>query len=272
MSRRSRPPQPAPDRRVRRAAEREQRHDARGAVRRPAGRGSGGRRGSPVLLITIGAVVVGALIIGFAILQNQAPPVIAAPTVTTPPALAHDRQLGSSSAPVTLVVWSDFQCPVCRIFWTASEPQIAATYIATGKVRLVYRDRLVIGPESLDAAVAARCADRQGKFWTYHDYLYANQGAENSGAFSRSRLIAIAAAIDLDTSSFTSCLSDPSVAQAVQQENAAGVAAGVNGTPTLFVNGTLVGSYDFPTVAKAINAALAAKGSPAPSATATSSP
>ena len=160
------------------------------------------------------------------------------------------------TAPLTLDVWSDYQCPFCEQFWTASEPRLVSTFVTTGQVRLVYHDFTFIGQESLDAAVAARCADRQGRFWPYHDVLFANQGKENSGAFSADRLATMAAMSGLDVEGWRSCLADESVSQAIAQETNQGRAAGVTGTPALFVNGAKVAGYDFPTVSAAIEAAL----------------
>ena len=203
-------------------------------------------------------MLVGILVVGFLVLQNRAPTTIAEPAVTTPPTLASGRTLGAATAPVTVDVWSDFQCPACLQFWTTIEPKVVSTFVATGQARLVYHDYTFIGPESLDAAVAARCADQQGKFWQYHDLLYANQGKENSGAFSRDRLAAMAAQAGLDILPWTTCLSDPSISQAVQAETKAGRQAGVSGTPTVMVNGKTLASFDYTTISNAIQAALAA--------------
>jgi protein-disulfide isomerase len=244
------------DRRARREAQRATRRDERHVARR--------RGPSPIVLVTIGAVVLGLLVIGVAALQNRAPAALVQPSVTNPPGIAHDRELGSPGAPVTLEVWSDFQCPACRLFWTISEPGIVAKYVAPGQARLVYHDFPFLGQESVDAAVAARCADRQDAFWPYHDLLFANQGAENSGAFSRDRLLAMADLAGLDRSTFSACLDDPAVATSIQQEKASGESV-VNGTPTLLVNGHVLPGYDSATIGNAIEAALGRPG-PTPSA------
>jgi protein-disulfide isomerase len=257
------PSQTPASRRERRAADRRRAQQAPRRVEQ--------RRGwlqSPALIATAAAVVVALGFVAFLLLQNPGgsnPGTIQEPISTTPPALAHGRTLGSDSAPVKLEVYSDFQCPACLQFWTTIEPKVVADEVATGKAQLLYRDYTFIGPESLDAAVAARCADQQGKFWTYHDILYANQGRENSGAFSATRLTAMAQAVGLDMSTWTTCRSDASVSAAVQQETAAAQARGVIGTPTLFVNGAKLASYDLGTVDGAITAALGSS-TPAPAA------
>jgi protein-disulfide isomerase len=214
------------------------------------------RRIPAVVLGTIAAVVLGLAAVGIVAFSSRPPVIASAAQTTTPPALAHGRDLGSPTAPVTLDVWSDFQCPYCLAFWTSSEPEIVTSFVATGQVRLVYHDFAFIGQESLDAAVAARCADEQGKFWPYHDLLYANQGTENTGHFSADLLTNLASQAGLDVGAWQSCLDDPSIAAAVTQETAQGRASGVSGTPTLFVNGTKLADFYFPTVSSAIEAAL----------------
>ena len=182
---------------------------------------------------------------------------------------------------MTLDVWADFQCPFCGQFARTVEPQIVSNLVTKGTVRLVAHDFSFLGArhdpdESTAAAVAARCADRQGKFWDYYEMLFWNQGTtENSGAFAPQRLIAMADLLGLDQAAFSSCLADPAVAAAVATETAAGQQAGVTSTPTTFINGTpVVGLKDYATMASLIEAA-AAKASPgagAPSGSAPSSP
>ncbi len=135
---------------------------------------------------------------------------------------------------------------------------------------------------STDAAIAARCADRQGRFWDYYEVLFWNQGlTENSGAFTRERLLAMADLLALDHDTFQACLSDQTLRTAVVLETADGRTAGVASTPTLFINGTKVtGLKDYSTVAALIaaaapSAAPAGSGgstSPAPSTAAPSAP
>lgn len=93
--------------------------------------------------------------------------------------------LGDPAAPVVMREYGDFQCPSCGAFFRTVEPQLRAEYIDRGLVRLEWHDFAWIGPESRDAANAARCATDQDRFWEYHDLLYRNQAGENQGAFSR---------------------------------------------------------------------------------------
>jgi protein-disulfide isomerase len=156
--------------------------------------------------------------------------------------------------------------------------------MATGKAKLVWNDRLVIDDirqetASLAAANAAFCAADQGKFWTMHDWLFANQASdESAAAFSPSRLSDIGKAAGLDMTKYVPCLNggthDASISAASTAE-----AKTISGTPTIYVDGKFVGqtgaipSYD--EIKAAIDAALAAPaptGTPAPGPTAVTSP
>jgi protein-disulfide isomerase len=219
-------------------------------------------------LATVGGLAAAVVLIVILFIANRPPaPLISVlhPVPTTPPSLEHGRTLGSADAPVKMDVWSDFQCPFCAQFWTTVEPKLVSTYVAPGDVQLIYHDYTFLGQESVDAAIAARCADRQGKFWEFHDYLYANQGTENSGAFAPARLTQFAEAIGLDMTAWSACLQDPTIAQANQAETVQGQASGISGTPTILVAGTKVAKYDYASISAAIDAALAKAGvTPAP--------
>ena len=101
--------------------------------------------------------------------------------------------LGDPNATVTIIVYSDFQCPYCERYWRETEPQIIENYVNTGKVYYIYRSMgAFIGPESQASAEAAYCAGDQGQFWKYHDLLFENQTGENQGAFSKKKLLGFA--------------------------------------------------------------------------------
>ncbi len=115
--------------------------------------------------------------------------------------------------------------------------QLAPGYIETGKAKIVYNNFPIIGPESVAAAQAAECAADQNKFWAYGDYLFAHQGAENSGAFSVDNLKAFAAQLGLNTLTFNACFDSGKYAGLVQQQFQEGQQRGVQATPTFFING-----------------------------------
>ena len=144
------------------------------------------------------------------------------PAASTGPDLPSDgNRLGSADAKVVIDYWADYQCPFCAKFAQETIP-LLIPYIADGTVALVHRDYAFIGPESSDAAIAVRCAGREGKYWPMHDAVYAAQDGENEGAFARDRLAAIGASIGLDGSKLEACFADRSLLAEVLADTAAG--------------------------------------------------
>lgn len=171
-----------------------------------------------------------------------------------------DRTLGSPSAPVVLEVWEDFQCPFCRQANDGPLARVITEYVETQKVQVVFHHYAFLGRESLRAAEAAECAGEQQQFWQYHDILFANQGRENSGAFSDSRLRRYAGEIGLDETSFGACLDSGRHLAGIEQERRDGQAKGVDSTPVFFVNGRkIVGAQPYSVFRDAIESALAAQ-------------
>ena len=201
---------------------------------------------TPIGLVTIGGLVVGALILAVVVLVprgGSSTSGLIEPSAVVPADLQNGTTLGRADAPVTVDEYADFQYPYCGQFARTLQPRIVSDFVATGKVRLVAHDLAFLGQgrtpdESTDAAVAATCATRQGKYWPYRDYLFANQFAkENAGAFSRDRLAAIAEAVGLDRSAFDACFDDPAIRAQVAADTNAAFGKGINQTPTLYFNG-----------------------------------
>jgi protein-disulfide isomerase len=138
---------------------------------------------------------------------------------------------GPEDAPVTIVEFGDFQCPFCGNLHPAME-RVRAIYPDT--VRIVFRNFPLrsVHPRAQQAAEAAMCAGDQGRFWEYHDSLFEDQAMLAIGALNRRAI-----QMGLDTEAFDSCLDSGSKADAVQADVDEGRAAGVTGTPTLFING-----------------------------------
>jgi protein-disulfide isomerase len=182
--------------------------------------------------------------------------------VVMPPARDHPQAngnaMGDPNAPVKVIEYADFQCPYCRRYWQETEPQIIADYVVTGKVYYEYHSvGAFIGAESADAAEAAYCAADQNKFWEYHDMLFANWTGENAGDFTPDKLQAYAAALQLDTGKFNTCLSTKAHADRVDQDVAEAKIGGVHGTPAFLINGKLlVGAQPYGVFQQAIDAAL----------------
>jgi len=188
-----------------------------------------------------------------------------APAPSTVTALGpRDAILGNANAPVTLIEYGDYQCPFCTQFFLQTQPQIVSNYVDAGKVRMVFRNFPFLGPESIAAAQAAECAEDQNKLWPYHDALYqakvndeAKGGGENDGSLNRTLFLKLAQDLNLNIADFTSCLDTNKYASLVSQEKAAAAAAGVNSTPSFFVNGTaIVGAEPYTAFQQAIDAAL----------------
>ena len=208
----------------------------------------------------IAGVAVAALAVIAALVAIQAS---GSDSATLPPRIAEGegRMLGDPNAPVTIVEYADFQCPICKRAETSVISQIEKDYIVRGKVNLDFRMFPFLGQESFSAAQAAEAADAQGKFWEYHDALFNAQGAENSGAFSRDRLVALAQQVGLDVPRFEADLDAQTYLPSVQEEAAAARSAGVHSTPTFFINGKqIVGAQPYAQFKSAIDAALAAAG------------
>ncbi len=218
-----------------------------------------------MVLGTIAIVVIAAVVLGVVTLVNQKGAVnastINAPSEPAPESLMNGHTLGKADAKVTVDVWEDFQCPNCDNFTNNIEPRLVNLYVAPGTAKIVYHDFSFIGQESIDAAIAADCADQQGKFWLYMEYLYANQGTENGGTFNKELFDAIATKLGLDVNKFESCRADGSgtLRAGIDQERATAEKLGLTGTPSVLVNGTLLQSYSQSSVAAAIDAAVAGK-------------
>ncbi len=166
-----------------------------------------------------------------------------------------DAVLGDPNAPVTIVEFSDFECPFCGKFWEETFPQVKKKYIDTGKVKLVYRDfPLSIHEMAQTYAEAAECADEQGKFWEMHDKIF---GEQKNGAATVADLKKWAKGLGAKEDQFNTCLDTNKYAEEVAKDFKDGEAAGVQGTPSFFINGKLVvGAVPFSVLEKEIEAAL----------------
>ena len=173
---------------------------------------------------------------------------------------------GDPDAPVTVIEFSDFQCPFCARFFSQTLPALEKNYIDTGKIKLVYRDMPIdsLHPNARPAHIAAECADEQGKFWEYHDVLFANQGqwSRLNSADLSSQLNEYATSMELNSASFDSCLSSQSMADEVNADLLESRKYTATGTPTFFIgneeNGfiKLVGAQPFSAFQAAIDAQL----------------
>lgn len=165
---------------------------------------------------------------------------------------------GKSDAKVTLIEFADFRCPYCAQFFNQTEPQIIQNYVDTGKVKYAFRDFAFLGPASVTAANAAECANDQGKFWEFYNYLYKNQPSESdTSMYNTNTLSKAAVSLGMDAAKFKTCLDGKVDDAKVQQDLADGQKAGVSGTPAFFINGTFInGAEPYSVFQKTIDAAL----------------
>ena len=147
--------------------------------------------------------------------------------------LANRPSKGRANAKLTMVEFSDFQCPFCERHVRDTDPQLAKEYLDTGKLKVVFMDFPLeaIHTFAFKAAETARCAGEQGKFWEMHDRLFSSQ--KTPTAFSN--WTAHAAALRLKIPEFENCLSSGKYAAEIRRDVAQGVAAGVSGTPGFFL-------------------------------------
>lgn len=150
-----------------------------------------------------------------------------------------DPAMGDKNAEVVVIEFSDFQCPFCRRSYTDTVQQLKKDYVDTGKVLFVYRDFPLssIHPAANPAALAAECADEQGKFWEYHNKIFDEQNKQGQGTvqFSSEDLKKWAIDIGLNTNTFNSCLDSEKYQNEVDKDFQDGVNAGVSGTPTFYI-------------------------------------
>lgn len=162
--------------------------------------------------------------------------------------------LGSPSAPVTIVEFSDFRCSFCKKFWADTLPKLKKSYFEKGTAQFIFRHFAILGKQSEQAALASECAAEQGKFWQYHDKLFSNQAALG---FTDSKLKEYAGELRLQQAKFNGCLTTGKYNSKVEKETVTAAYLGGRGTPMFLVNEwLLVGAQPFETFEKVIGQAL----------------
>jgi len=143
--------------------------------------------------------------------------------------------MGNPSAPITILEWGDFQCTYCYKFHTSTLNTIKQDLIETGKVKLVFKDFPLNGPDSILAAEAAYCAQDQEKYWQYHDELYKNWAGERTGWVTHESLDKFATTVNLDLNKFNECLDNHKYLERVNQLYEFGKKIGIDATPSFLV-------------------------------------
>jgi protein-disulfide isomerase len=200
-----------------------------------------GSRGSIWLIVAV------LVIAGIAIGAREGIQARKGPLVRPAHALGPDQGelLGKPSAPVLVEEYGDFQCPACARFQSAVGPTVRQL-ADQGRIRFVFHEQPILGRESVLAANAATCAGDQGRFWPYHDLLYAEQAPENSGALTADRLVQLGARAGIRGTAFSSCVRAGTYEPWLRQVTNQGSVRGVNTTPTFFVDGKQVGDIATP--------------------------
>ena len=234
--------QPPLTRRERRAIERTDRPlRERPSIARPRSKPRRPVWQSPMAFVTVAALAV-ALVVIFV---NQKP-TSSADKLLTPPvsyvgAVVKDESLGSPTAPVVLAVYSDFQCPFCGQFVRQQFATLKTDLVDKGILRIEAHDIDIVGRgspnESVELATGARCAAAQGKYWTYHDYVFWNQLVENTGGYTSDYIASIASASQLDMTAWNECVAGTAARAAVTAETASARQLGVSSTPSISLNG-----------------------------------
>jgi protein-disulfide isomerase len=164
--------------------------------------------------------------------------------------LASGNKLGKDDAPLKMLTFVDFQCPYCLKFAAVQEPALIDEYVKTGKLQIIVQPYPILGPESVQAAIAGECAAAQDRFWPYYDHLYLIQAQAgqvsnergNVGRFSPDHLVSYANDLGLDSAVFTSCLDDPATLSSVQDAVETARKFGITATPGFVINGVSHGS------------------------------
>ena len=143
--------------------------------------------------------------------------------------------LGNPNAPITLIEFGDYQCHFCNVYFENTEHKIIENFVNTGKVKILFKDFTIIGPDSVSAAHMAHCANEQQKFWEYHDILYENWDGENNGWASEENLLKFANQINLNVEKMQQCHTEKRYQSTIQSSNEDAQLLQLTGTPAFYV-------------------------------------
>jgi protein-disulfide isomerase len=162
------------------------------------------------------------------------------PAAATSTEVADPRILGSSDAPVMIVEFTDLQCPYCARFSNNTWPRLKREYVDTGKLRFATRDLpLPFHAYALPAAIAARCAGQQGRFWEFREALFRDQASLSAEPYA-----GLAQSLGLDPGKFADCRADPAIAREVQADSALAAASGIHSTPSFVIGRVVDGAFN----------------------------
>ena len=194
---------------------------------------------------TLAALLLSAILIVLGRMSSHEPSIAPQPTsststtTSTPAVIAYGTSLGAPNAPVTLVIYSDFQCYFCQQFALGIQKQLETTYVAEGKVRLVYRHIVAYGDESELAAEASECAAEQNQFWPYHDLLMQLRLSSTSADLTPEKAVDLARQLGLNVDTFGASLTSGRFRVKVAQEDTEARALGITNIPKFYFNGVV---------------------------------
>jgi protein-disulfide isomerase len=179
------------------------------------------------------------------------------PSTTPTPTWDGEAVKGSSDAKVTIIEYSDYQCPFCARFALETEPQVEQQYVSSGQVKLIFR-ALPFHALSMETAQAAQCAGEQGKYWEMHDALFEHQSEWSGNPGATELFKSYAEDLGLNTSNFNTCLNTEKYASRVQEDLQKAINDSIEATPSFLINSHLVvGAYPFSDFKTIIDQALA---------------
>lgn len=205
-------------------------------------------------LITLGVLALA--ILGVILYVRLAPQNTANAAASGELVLEDQPMLGQPDAPVEIAVFEDFKCPACAFFDENVLPQVERELIGTGQARMYFVNYPFLGPDSTTAAIASECAYRQDEaaFWTFKTYIFRSQGDETQEWATPARLAEIARdnVPGLDADELRTCTEEERHADVVQADRELGNRVGVQGTPTVFVDGVALEDFSFETIQAAV--------------------
>lgn len=211
-------------------------------------------------LVALGVLAVGGvafLIFGGGGGPEPIGPLSQAELAVAPDSGAYAAAVGPEDAPVTLLEFADYQCSHCARFAALPGPAIRRDYVQAGQVRMLFYDfPLSQQSNALPAALAARCAGAQDRYWQMHEILFSRQGEWAADGSPEDRFVDYAEQAGLDVGAFNECYSEKRFLSEIFASRAFGRELGVSGTPSIYVNGRKAGSYGYESVASLIEAEL----------------
>ncbi len=175
-------------------------------------------------------IIVGGFVVGYGTNSNNSE------TLTSKKLIENGSPImGNIDAPITILEWGDYQCTYCYKFHQNTLNIINEEFIKTGKVKIIFKDFPLNGPDSKLAAEASYCAQDQQKYWEYHDELYKNWGGERTGWVTREALTKFAQSTELNIEEFNKCLDVHKYQNKVDSIHNFGKEIGIDATPTFLV-------------------------------------